>query len=59
VHFNDFKTADNILAGIEFSLTGEMIGEYAQINGALIIGKSNNTDYVLDVMSPHGIITSR
>jgi len=32
------KTADNLLAGIEFSLTGEMIGEYAQINGALIVG---------------------
>jgi len=36
-----------------------MIGEYAQINGALIIGKSSNTDYILEAMSPHGIITSR
>jgi len=29
VHFNNFKTADNILAGIEFSLTDQMIGDYA------------------------------
>jgi hypothetical protein len=59
VRFNDFKTADNLLAGIEFSLTGEMIGEYAQINGALIVGKTNNTDFILEAMNPHGIITSR
>jgi len=38
VHFNNFKTADNILAGLEFSLTAGLIGEYAQINGALIVG---------------------
>jgi len=36
-----------------------MIGEYAQINGALIIGRSNNTDWILEAMNPHGIITSR
>jgi hypothetical protein len=59
VRFNNMKTADNILAGIEFSLTGEMIGEYAQIDTALIIGMTNNTELFLDVSSPHGIITPR
>ena len=59
VHFNNMKTADNILAGIEFSLTGEMIGEYSQIDGALVIGRTNNTNDILDSKSPHGIITSR
>jgi hypothetical protein len=53
------KTADNLLAGIEFSLTGDMIGDYAQINGALIVGMTNNTELYLEVSSPHGIITPR
>jgi hypothetical protein len=29
VRFNNFKTADNLLAGIEVSLSNEVIGEYA------------------------------
>jgi hypothetical protein len=29
VHFNNFKVADNILAGIEFSKTNFVIGAYA------------------------------
>lgn len=36
-----------------------MIGEYAQIDTALIIGMTNNTELYLDVSSPHGIITPR
>ena len=59
VRFNNFKTADNLLAGIEFSLTEDMIGEYAQINGALIVGKTNNTEWLLEAASPNGIITPR
>ena len=58
VHFNNFKTADNILAGLEFSLTAGLIGEYAQINGAMIVGKTNNDDALLSA-SPRGIITPR
>ena len=59
VRFNNFKTADNLLAGIEYSLTGELKGDYASINTALIIGRTNNTELYLDVSSPHGIITAR
>jgi len=59
VRFNNFKTADTLLAGIEFSLTGEVIGEYAQINGGLIIGKTNNDGDYIDWSSPHGIINPR
>ena len=44
VRFNNFKTADNLLAGIEFSLTSEFGDNMAQINGALIIGKTENTE---------------
>jgi hypothetical protein len=46
------------LAGIEFSLT-EFGDNMAQVNGALIIGKSGNTEEKLDWSSPHGIITPR
>jgi len=59
VRFNGFKTADNILAGIEFSLTAEVGDFMAQINNALIVGKTDNTEELLDWASPHGIITPR
>ena len=58
VRFNDFKVADNFLAGIEFSLT-TLGNEQAQINGALIVGRSNNTDDKQMMASPRGIITPR
>jgi hypothetical protein len=46
VHFNDFKVADNLLAGIEFSLTSDY--GMASINNALIIGRSQgNSDETL------------
>jgi len=58
VRFYNFKTADNILAGMEFSLT-EAADNMAQINGGLVIGRSANTEPRLDQASPHGIITPR
>jgi hypothetical protein len=59
VRFNNFKTADNLLAGIEFSLTHE-VGDYmAQIKGGMVIGKTSNTEELLDASSPHGVITPR
>ena len=59
VRFVNFKVADNVLAGIEFSLTGEYGDNMAQINGALIIGKSTNTEDRLDWGNPDGVITPR
>jgi len=61
VRFKNFKVADNILAGIEFSLTGEYGDDMAQIDGALIIGKSTNVtpEDRLNRASPRGIITPR
>lgn len=59
VRFNNFKTADNLLAGMEFSLTHEVGDNMAQVNGGLVIGKTLNTEAVLDSASPHGIITPR
>jgi len=59
VQFHNFKTADNVLAGIEFSLTEDIIDGYAKVVGGLIVGKSENTEDLIDLASPHGIITPR
>jgi len=59
VRFHNFKVADNLLAGIEYSVL--TLGEdTATIIDALIIGKSNgNTEPLLDSASPYGIINPR
>jgi hypothetical protein len=61
IRFNNFKTADNLLAGIEFSLTSEPgVGDDGPgIYNALIIGRTENTEELLDAKTPHGIITPR
>lgn len=59
VEFIDFKTADNILAGIEFSLTDDVIDGYAMIKDALVIGKTANAEPETLAASPHGIIAPR
>ena len=59
VRFVGFKTADNLLAGMEVSLSDEFGDDMAQIDGALVVGKSSNTDSTLERASPRGIITPR
>ena len=59
VQFHNFKTADNILAGMEFSLTEDIIDGYAKIVGGFTVGRTENTEEALDIAQPHGIITAR
>lgn len=59
VEFIDFKTADNKLAGIEMSLTENMLDGYAKVVNGVLVGKSANTEPELDAASPHGIIGPR
>lgn len=63
IRFNDFKTADNLLAGIEFAETdtfGDKTTEMAQINRAVIVGRSyENDELKLEKGTPRGIITPR
>jgi len=60
VRFNRFKTADNILAGIEMEMSHEYFGAaYAGVYNSTIIGKTANTEELLDDASPHGIIGPR
>ena len=44
VHWNNFKTADNFLAGIEFSLTNKVSDNMAQIFNATVVGRTNNSE---------------
>ena len=47
------------MAGIEFSLTEDVIDGYAKIVDAVVIGKTANADAETDAASPHGIIGPR
>jgi hypothetical protein len=44
VHFINFKVADNLIGGIEFSLTGDTDNGNTTIVNALIIGESRNAE---------------
>lgn len=60
VRFHNFKTADNILAGIEFSLAYDYGDNTTMIDGALIIGRSNaGANNGAGFGNPHGVITPR
>jgi hypothetical protein len=59
VRFMNFKTADNMLSGIEMAESDLFGDDMAQVNGGLMIGRTNNTNWELDASSPHGIIAPR
>jgi hypothetical protein len=60
VRFEGFKVADNLLAGIEFELTNNLADGYsAQINGALVVGYSNNAEEKTFSHPSKGIIGPR
>lgn len=59
IQFTDFKTADNVLAGIEFEMTWDAEQGECYVDGATIVGRTPNTEQDLDSQSPHGIITAR
>ncbi len=59
VRWENFKVADNLLAGLEFSLVSDVLDGAAQINGALVIGRSENAEERTLTTFSHGIITPR
>ena len=59
MRFENFKVADNILAGIEVERSDEIIDGYAMIDGAIVIGRSENAENLTDESNSHGIITPR
>lgn len=59
VRWVNFKVADSLVAGLEFSVTGDTMDGTAQINGALVIGYSANAEEITTSSFSHGIITSR
>ena len=56
IMFHNFKTADNLLAGMEMSLTDDIVDGWTKIIGGLVIGRTENTEEELDKASPRGII---
>jgi hypothetical protein len=59
VRFENFKVADNILAGIEVELSDNVADGYAMVHGAIVIGRSDNADFLTNEAPSHGIIGPR
>ena len=60
VQWHNFKTADNLQVGMEYSrITSDTNDGLAMIVGGLVIGRSENTEEALDWASPKGIVTAR
>mmetsp|Transcript_29264 Transcript_29264/g.28392 ORF Transcript_29264/g.28392 Transcript_29264/m.28392 type:complete len:776 (-) Transcript_29264:1803-4130(-) len=59
VRFKNFQVVDNLVAGIEFSLTGETGDNLAQIKDALVVGRSANDEGIINGDVRYGIITPR
>ena len=59
VRFNNFKTADNLMAGIEMSVTDQAGEDAAGAYNPLLIGRSNNSEDLLMRNNPRGIVTPR
>ena len=59
VRFENFKLSDNLLAGFEVELSNNVRDGYAQLNGALIIGHSDNAEELTFTFPSHGVIGPR
>lgn len=59
VQFVNFKTADNIYAGMEVSQTDVLVDGFAKIVGGFVVGRTENTETDLDNANPFGIVTPR
>ena len=59
IRLNNFKVADNKMAGIEMSVTEYGHYDMAGAYNALVIGRSANTERELELATPHGIVTPR
>jgi hypothetical protein len=59
VQWHNFKTADNLEAGMEVSMTEDIVDGYAKIVGGLVVGRTANTEEALDLTSPKGVICPR
>ncbi len=59
VRFENFKVADNLIAGIEVEQNKYTMDGTAQTNGALIIGRSNNANALTKSVNSFGFITPR
>ena len=59
VRMINFKVADNLRANLEYSQTNVVGYDRAQIVDATVVGRSGNTDSVLEGATPWGIVGPR
>ena len=59
VHLENFKVADNVLVGIEFESVSAAWDGQAQVNGAVVVGRSDNADEITNSSSSRGIAGPR
>jgi hypothetical protein len=59
VTWENFKVADNLISGLEVSLSTQTADGTAQINGAIVIGRSANADATTNSTFSYGITTPR
>jgi len=59
VRFENFKVSDNLLAGIEVELTDNVRDGNAKVDGALIIGHSDNAEEMTAMFPSRGVIGPR
>ncbi len=57
--FDNFKLADNILAGFEVELTDTLVDGYAMLRNSLVIGRSDNADEMTNSTFSHGVMGPR
>ena len=59
VRFNNFKVADNFLAGMEMERSDRSGDGKAQFINSTVVGRTENTEDMLDLGEPRGVITPR
>ena len=59
IQWHGFKTADNGEVGMEFSTVKETADGFAMIKDGVVIGRTENTELILDRLSPVGIKNPR
>jgi len=59
MRFNNFRCADNMESGIEVSLTEDIVDGMASVEGGIVVGRTSNSEPVLDKASVIGFFGPR
>jgi hypothetical protein len=59
INLVNLKVADNFICGIEFELANETMDGTTNLNGAIVVGYTDNAENATMVTNSFGIITAR